>query len=177
MRGGYDRICEIYFIQAKGGGPIKIGATNDIEKRICGLQAWSSFPLVLLCKVTSVFLAESVLHEMQQDYHSHFEWFEPNTQLLEIIESIKSTGEFPPAVAAELDFRYTSRLAAEVETVRRSQKSKLKRNSAMALVGEKTRQKMSLASVEQHARRKAARGHNRAYDFQIVAVPKSDPKN
>lgn len=102
-KGGFDTSCIVYFIQVHGGGPIKIGASEDVGRRLTGLQTWSPFQLDILCEIKTTYLAEAFLHEQQKAFRIRGEWFDPNAALTEIIAHITEHGTFPAPIALELE--------------------------------------------------------------------------
>lgn len=76
----------IYFAQPVDGGPIKIGYTTDVKKRIMALQAWYGKRLVVLAEFEGDRKLEAALHK-QFDYLrlGTTEQFRPATELLEHI--------------------------------------------------------------------------------------------
>ncbi len=76
----------LYFIAS--GDTVKIGTTNDIEKRLGALQTSSPVPLQLLASVTGDRDMERALHRAFIGYRESGEWFRyegPVRQLVEII--------------------------------------------------------------------------------------------
>lgn len=76
----------VYFVQMDRIGPIKIGFTKNIEKRLISLQTASPYPLRLLCHYGA-----DETHE--KEWHSEFdrlrlegEWFLPHPKLLKEID-------------------------------------------------------------------------------------------
>lgn len=65
----------IYFIQSELGGPIKIGCTNNLEKRLCDLQAGSPLKLILLGTIYGGYEKEENLHKRFGKHRIHGEWF------------------------------------------------------------------------------------------------------
>lgn len=73
----------VYFIQCEDG-PIKIGRTRNLTRRLQRLQCASPFVLSLLG--FSVGLDESVVHEKFASLHIRGEWYRPAAELLDFIE-------------------------------------------------------------------------------------------
>jgi hypothetical protein len=71
----------IYFIQAKDGGPVKIGWTIDPERRLKVLQSASPHKLVLRKVVRGSQRLEHFLHEHYAAYRLEGEWFEPQSDM------------------------------------------------------------------------------------------------
>jgi hypothetical protein len=76
----------LYFIQSIQGGPIKIGRTLDIDKRIGQLQTSSPEQLVLVGFILNEGHKESELHYKFRQFRLHGEWFEPVAELIEYIK-------------------------------------------------------------------------------------------
>lgn|SRR5574343_839653 len=78
----------IYFIQANGNGPIKIGYTdNDIKERLLALQTSSPYKLKVLAVMQGSMDAEQMLHELFSKYRLEGEWFSPNEVLIDFIKT------------------------------------------------------------------------------------------
>lgn len=73
----------IYFVQAIDGGPIKIGYTGNVRKRLSGLRSSNPTYLILLGVMDGD-------REMEKHLHGKFkkiqgEWFEPARKLFDFI--------------------------------------------------------------------------------------------
>lgn len=80
----------IYFVQAKELKKIKIGFTTmPTSKRLKTLQGCSPDEIVLLCEMKGSLLDEKMFHEKFAYCNSHFEWYHPDSKLLEYIEILK----------------------------------------------------------------------------------------
>jgi hypothetical protein len=80
----------VYFIQPFGGGPIKIGQTRDIIKRLKGIQACSPIPLNVLKIIRGDTEVEAKIHTDFARHNTFGEWFEATPELLEFIERLPS---------------------------------------------------------------------------------------
>lgn len=69
-----DNIC--YFIGSQTG-PIKIGWTRDVKKRLRTLQTGHPFKLEILATTTGGEIAEARYHVKFADYRLKGEWFTP----------------------------------------------------------------------------------------------------
>lgn len=78
----------VYFIQMDRIGPIKIGFTKDVAKRILHLQVSSPYPLRVLCLFPGTEETERELHECYKDMKLEGEWFLPHPVILKDIEEI-----------------------------------------------------------------------------------------
>jgi DNA-binding transcriptional regulator YiaG len=76
----------IYFVQAEGGGPIKIGRTIDLRKRMASFQCVSPVPLRVLAVMPGGPLAEFELHGRFAAHRTYGEWFNPSPVLVTYIE-------------------------------------------------------------------------------------------
>lgn len=78
----------VYFVQGASGGPIKIGYSTDVAKRIGDLQTGSPLPLCLLAVADGGLDYETYLHRAFEDERTHGEWFAPTPRLLQLIQEI-----------------------------------------------------------------------------------------
>lgn len=95
----------VYFIQAEGGGPIKIGTTTNIRQRLDSLQAGSPVLLRVLGTIPGNHVLERALHQRFATARSHFEWFLPTPALMAFIAAEAST-ELAPFVGSQPIWRY-----------------------------------------------------------------------
>lgn len=65
----------VYFVQAKSGGPIKIGTTANLERRFVVLQSGSPVTLVVIGAVPGGAMLEAALHRRLANHRLHGEWF------------------------------------------------------------------------------------------------------
>jgi hypothetical protein len=67
----------LYIIQSAVTGAVKIGRSNDVEKRLKQLQTGSSYRLVLLAKLENYGHIEIILHKRLQKHKTCMqgEWF------------------------------------------------------------------------------------------------------
>jgi hypothetical protein len=77
----------VYFIRADEHGPIKIGHSTNVEKRLEQLQTGSSHPLRLLAKFKHdrAKEIEKSLHSAFADLRLEGEWFEASDRILDVI--------------------------------------------------------------------------------------------
>jgi hypothetical protein len=78
----------VYFVQAGSScGPIKIGFSDDVGKRVAGLQTGNPELLTLLLVVPGTMETESSLHNRfaSARIRQSGEWFRPTRQLLEFV--------------------------------------------------------------------------------------------
>lgn len=77
----------LYFI-GSDDGPIKIGATVNLERRLRVLQAASPHKLKILCKVAGGAGSEGFYHRQFARHRLHGEWFAPHPDILAEIERL-----------------------------------------------------------------------------------------
>lgn len=76
----------VYFIQAMGGGPIKIGSAADVTGRLQMLQTGSPVRLQVLAVIPGADeCGEFALHAQFAESRLHGEWFQPTPELLDVI--------------------------------------------------------------------------------------------
>jgi hypothetical protein len=76
----------IYFIQAKSGGPVMIGFTNNLESRLKQLQATEGRELVVLATMEGGMAEERGIHSRFEHLRlGHTEQFRPSPGLMEFI--------------------------------------------------------------------------------------------
>lgn len=76
----------IYFIQMDRIGPIKIGFTKDIGKRLISLQTANPYPLNLLCVFPGNEEMEKDIHQGFNEMRMEGEWFLPHKFILSEIQ-------------------------------------------------------------------------------------------
>jgi len=79
----------IYFIQMDCIGPIKIGFTKDIKKRMVHLQQANPYKLNLLVLFPGNEEMEKAIHEGFREANLKGEWFLPHPEILKEIEERK----------------------------------------------------------------------------------------
>lgn len=79
----------IYFIQMEEAGPIKIGITRDINKRLAHLQTANPCKLKLLYFFPGGVGTEKELHNILKNYSLEGEWFSYHPKVLQEIEQQK----------------------------------------------------------------------------------------
>lgn len=83
MRGGY-----IYFVQGVDGGPVKIGWSENPEKRLEQLQAASPDQLRILDYIIGDRHHERALHGRLSEYRLRGEWFDDCPPVREAIAEV-----------------------------------------------------------------------------------------
>lgn len=81
--------ADLYFI---GGdeGPIKIGVSNDPQRRLKGLQTGYPYPLQILATIEGGAMLEIEYHERFAEHRLHGEWFAPHPDILAEIERLRT---------------------------------------------------------------------------------------
>lgn len=86
--GSRSRQSDVYFLQTVRGGPIKIGLTQSISKRIETLQTGCPFPLVCIGVIPNGSRdLEKSLHDQFAKDRLHGEWFEDSPELQSYISA------------------------------------------------------------------------------------------
>lgn len=86
-----NRPMTVYFVKPVGlAGPIKIGCTTMLDKRLVMLGAWVPFPLEVLATVPGSFKLENNIQDCFTHAHIRGEWFNPVPELVEAIRKIAS---------------------------------------------------------------------------------------
>ena len=73
---------DLYFVRMGDEGPIKIGRSKDVSKRIKGLQVGSPMWVEKLAVLPGEGPHERVWHKAFADHKMRGEWFEPDASLL-----------------------------------------------------------------------------------------------
>lgn len=77
----------IYFVRGKTTRRIKIGYTaSNVYRRLADLQVGSPDALLLLGVIRAPFSFEREIHKILEAYHSHGEWFDTNSGLLDFVK-------------------------------------------------------------------------------------------
>jgi len=85
----YERDGHVYFVESGEDGPIKIGWSQDVERRIAELQVANAHKLNLLGVVPGTMKNEGELHAKFAHIRMEAEWFQ-NTE--EIHEYLRKNG-------------------------------------------------------------------------------------
>lgn len=72
----------VYFIRSGDNGPVKIGSTNNIRRRMQMLQTGSAYKLVLLRAFTGGKAEEKIIHARLSRFRISGEWFEASDEVL-----------------------------------------------------------------------------------------------
>jgi len=76
-----DSKCFVYFLQRGPGGPVKIGYSIALKKRIRALQTASAEKLELLCALEGDWATEAAFHLQFKGERLKGEWFKPEKVL------------------------------------------------------------------------------------------------
>jgi hypothetical protein len=85
-----NRESRVYFVQAEGGGFIKIGHAVNLAQRLATMQLGCPLRLQILVNVPGGVRREKELHVRFKAYRRHGEWFEPADELLAFIEEMRA---------------------------------------------------------------------------------------
>ena len=78
----------VYFIQAEEGGPIKIGYTNNLARRLYALRTGHPSRLRVLATIAGDRATEQTTHSaFSEERINGSEWFRPSSRLLSYINS------------------------------------------------------------------------------------------
>ena len=94
----------IYFIQQGIDGPIKIGTTDNVNKRLLSLQTGSPHKLRLIGTMDGDEEKEKQLHNFFSAYRLSGEWFSPDRTMFDYIFT-SITGVDFPAQCTGLDLK------------------------------------------------------------------------
>jgi len=76
-----EREGVVYFVQSGDDGPIKIGWTQDVERRIAELQTANAHPLRLLGEVPGRMRDEAAMHARFSHLRMEAEWFRNSLEI------------------------------------------------------------------------------------------------
>lgn len=98
----------VYFAQAKDGGPIKIGHSNQFKSRKSGLDALFPYGVELLCEVEGDYVTEFFLHNCFEPLRIRGEWYRNALPIWRFIAEVEDHGRpewLPPRSCAGIDFK------------------------------------------------------------------------
>lgn len=78
----------VYFVQALDGGPIKIGTSNDVNKRVASLQTGSPMPLRLVGSLPGGRALEKEIHARLCAHRLRGEWFAESPEVIAAIKEV-----------------------------------------------------------------------------------------
>lgn len=97
----------IYFLQAKGDGPIKIGFTTDSPaNRKRNLQTGCPWPIKLIGAIEGTESQEKQIHFLLSRWNTKGEWFEPHPIVL---AAVRTAIEFGKAISVPEEKKRTSK--------------------------------------------------------------------
>lgn len=99
----------IYFAQAGRAGPIKIGSTRDLAKRMAAFAVDNHEVVALLCSVEGDQPLEKRIHRLLRPHRVKGEWFRPSSEIVELV-AIARSGDLLEHVAT-MEARQNKRLA------------------------------------------------------------------
>jgi hypothetical protein len=76
----------IYFIQAEPGGLVKIGYTENLDKRLRIIQSHSPLKMKIIGKIRGSRATEAEIHSKFNKDRKHGEWFVSSERLMKLIE-------------------------------------------------------------------------------------------
>ena len=76
-----DREGFVYFVQSGGDGPIKIGWTQDLDRRIGELQTANAHPLRLIGYLPGSMRDEGAMHARFGHLRMEAEWFRNSPEI------------------------------------------------------------------------------------------------
>lgn len=82
----------VYFIQVGSDGPIKVGLTNNITKRISVLQTGNPFPLHFLTAFRGTTKEAAEIRERFSHLRMHGEWLAAGVDLVDFIKQHMRSG-------------------------------------------------------------------------------------
>jgi DNA-binding XRE family transcriptional regulator len=86
----------VYFIQAKGDGPIKIGFTaDDPRKRMVKIQSDCPWPVSLIGTIEGSVSLEKQIHLLLARWRTQGEWFQPHPIVLAAVQEALRVGRKP----------------------------------------------------------------------------------
>jgi hypothetical protein len=88
----------VYFVRrADGAGPVKIGCTSDLLRRLEMLSSRRQEALPLLASAPATFSDEKRLHQMLASDQVYGEWFTLSDAVAAVIAEVNATGTLPAA--------------------------------------------------------------------------------
>jgi len=76
----------VYFVTAGEGGPIKIGWSQDVSRRMEELQTANPHPLVLLATIRGTMADEARCHSLFRKHQIQSEWFAHVPEILDFLK-------------------------------------------------------------------------------------------
>lgn len=89
----------VYFVRREDAtGPVKIGCTSDLPRRLEMLSSRRQESLTLLASAPATFSDEKRLHQMLASDQVYGEWFTLSDALAAVIAEVNATGTLPAGV-------------------------------------------------------------------------------
>lgn len=79
----------IYFVQSGPSGPIKIGVSNNLDRRLSNLSIDNAEPIALLASCDGGMPLEQRLHRTLRGHCYRGEWFRPSSLVIDAIDAAK----------------------------------------------------------------------------------------
>jgi T5orf172 domain len=136
----WTRAITLYFIGVVDHPFVKIGGTDDIERRLTQIQEWAPFPLKLLARVNATWREESHLQRTFEADWSHGEWFSLSPRSSQLIADIQRDGRLPAWAIGTDETRKWFRPSSKP---RGSQADRYKLNKLVARVSRETDRMLS----------------------------------
>jgi hypothetical protein len=83
----------VYFIQGETGGPIKIGYSDDVKKRLKGLQTGHPDNLKILFAFPGNIDDEKSMHSKFEKHRLRGEWFKPVDEIFSTINELTANNK------------------------------------------------------------------------------------
>lgn len=81
----------VYFIQSGEDGPIKIGWSEDVIRRLAELQTANAHPLRVLGTVPGTLQDEATMHQRFAHLRMEAEWFQNDPEIVDFVSGLKDT--------------------------------------------------------------------------------------
>jgi hypothetical protein len=81
----------LYVVQAGAAGPVKIGTTTNLPRRVAELQVGNAAALTVLLKIPGDGGDEVRLHRRFARLRERGEWFRPDPEILAWIEAARAS--------------------------------------------------------------------------------------
>lgn len=89
-----DAVGWVYFLKAEGVPRIKIGFSQDMQKRLRDIQGCCPVKLTVLKVVKADYKTEQALLALFAEHCVHGEWFDAHKSLLAFIDRLKDQQAF-----------------------------------------------------------------------------------
>lgn len=102
----------VYIVRPVGKvGPVKIGCTSEVVRRVRVLQVWSPLPLELIATAPGTLYDEKHIHRAFATHRLHGEWFTVAGEVPAFIEHMQAHRRLPKWAQCDIpaDSTYLSR--------------------------------------------------------------------